>query len=201
MEAFQLLKQSVTSTFTKQIQQASKHGFQHNHNAADHLTRFSPLIQFKFQFEFTTQKLQVCYIHECLLQESFYRLWDTEILAEFIHERRYKIIDLKWHFKKFRVKAMDMHASTSRNAYLSPRIYAWTKVLSLISGFRHDVDVICGLLGTTRRRVITQKTTDYKSSFILSLYPYKIKHLHLNYHFTIFTRNNIYIYTLTNMYK
>jgi hypothetical protein len=35
----------------------------------------------------------------------------------------------------------------------------------LISGFRRDVDEICGLLGyytATRRRVITQKTADFK---------------------------------------
>jgi hypothetical protein len=34
--------------------------------------------------------------------------------------------------------------------------------MTLISGSRRDVDVICGLLGITKqRRVITQKTTDY----------------------------------------
>lgn len=33
------------------------------------------------------------------------------------------------------------------------------------------------------------------------LYPNKIKHLHLDYHFTIFTWNNVYLYISTNMYK
>jgi hypothetical protein len=42
------------------------------------------------------------------------------------------------------------------------------KKLEMFSGFRRDVDEICGLLGnyTTRRRVITQKTTDFKLEMI-----------------------------------
>jgi hypothetical protein len=84
---------------------------------------------------------------------------------------------LKWRVLRFqRILAFitvikDFYSTSQKFQNLLFR-FQQTKLIRLSSGFRHDVDVICGLLGnytascgnylyTTRRRVITQKTTDY----------------------------------------
>jgi len=119
-----------------------------------YLTNFSPLIHCA-----KAENL----LHMNVRYKKIFTEWDT---AEFVHERRYKIINLKLYFKKLWIKVMNTHAWTSENnTYLSPQINAQTKV----------------------------------SHFFLC--PNKIKHLHLDYHFTIFTWNNVYLYILTNMYK
>jgi hypothetical protein len=87
----------------KSKQQASRHGFQYNHIAADN---WQNSVQWS-----TAQKLQMCYIW--ISATRVFVLNGTQ-------QNLYMQGDIKLYSEKLWIKAMDTHASTSENTYLTP---------------------------------------------------------------------------------